>query len=430
MKSLNSIQNILDRNNLDEIISFVTENLSDLFNKMNSNKSLDVLSQHQLFKDTNFVEKITTLFYDQNKFEEIYLLISFVQIEKMSIKTIRHYLKATWKLGQINDFYINSKRICNFLIQNKYYASHNEFINEFNDKLESKPFFYLSKTLNYVETCNVEKLSETLDQIELNEDRDAEKIINILKLDTNRIGIIYFEILKLENHLQKITNKKIIELLIFSDSTDVLIKMSNLLEDKDLDLVYNILVNRSVGLKKIPHKFKKLRKLYTENVSVAEVREGERPLKENLEIKYEQESVNIHYKKKLEPELKITEIENRLIRAQNYLKYTQEELHELTISFISMDLLFIAKNLAQKIEDKAMNLYYMTEISNRMNLHSETLYYANESLNTLTLKEDQKINFLYLKLQALNGLGFKNEASDCYQEICSINPSFRSLRLD
>jgi len=430
MKSLNNIQNILDRNNLDEIISFITENLSDLFNKINSNKSLDVLSQHQLFKDTNFVEKITTLLYEQNKFEEIYLLLSFVQIEKMSIKIIRQYLKATWKLGQVNDFYVNSKKICNFLVQNKYYAAHNEFIKEFNDKLESKSFFYLSKILNYVETCNIEKLSETLNQLELLEERDSEKIINILKLDTNRVGIIYFEILKLENQLQKITNKKIIELLIFSDSTDILIKMSSHLKGKNLDTIYNILVRRSVGLKKIPHRFKELRKLYTMNVSVTDVMDDEIPLKENPERKYEEEIVNIHDKTILEPELKITEIENRLIRAQSYLKYTQEELHELTISFISMDLLFIAKNLAQKIQDKAMNLYFMTEISNRMKLHSETLYYANESLMTLTLKEDQKINFLYLKLQALNGLGFNNEAKDCYLEICSINPSFRSLRLD
>lgn len=384
----------------------------------------------------------------ENQFENIYKILKakLINEELKNIKLIFIYLEVLWKLGRISEFTEVVNLTNQHLISLKYYNNYREFFQLVESKTLKNQNISLGKLLYFCDTGNIEEATKLLrnllnDQIYSKNKKSSkakalvQSVYSILKEhQVNSADMYYYKLFfKLLSYMHEgkpVNKKNLIEfLLMLKEGRDGLVlielpidesikvpiakylKSQYKLKSKQVPVCFSdtkvILINRSLIVGKKTEKNKQ--QTFVESLNHI-----------SLETEY-LVSDNLYSPR-------ISALEKELIKQFEIEEYTEKDIKSFVVSFIEMEMYFIAYNLILKTEESPEKYYMMAEIKLRITDYSEGIYLLNEALNKYKIEKEEKLPFIYLKARIYEGMNKILDAKNMYREMAKIDPDYMNAR--
>jgi len=363
------------------------------------------------------------------------------------------YLNSLWECGQISTYDQTAKFLCSYLLENKLWNIADDFINKICAKRRYQLYprfsklMYLSHindnkqlheySLSFIsflenEWVKVEdkhkKQSEYIEQIRCTIESCEEKNSNV------EILLKYFNLYLSDNnksHSQYSKDDVIKALILFSENPEVLVKLihqklSSTSKQELAKFCYATTLNKNQLLKNNPNIKTYVRPSVNIKINRPDDSEGIEwsnisMIQSNLlEVTSAKQTQRDHLISSDEQEfmtrIKLDDPEI-LIASENFI-----------YSFISLDMYQAALLLLDKMEVGTNQSYLKAEIYINIHRYADVVDIVNGVLQELNFDFSKQIPFLYLKAEALYGLGKKNEALKTYNRILVFDPDYRQVK--
>ena len=388
------------------------------------------------------------------KHEEFYNYLESLKLDfdvkSISFEMKMFYLETLWKLGKIKKFQKFSETMNIFLLDNKMYSKYLEFTSFVEGKTKVQNFILIGKIIYFCETGNNIEFAGLIHQIK--KDLFKKQKYEILKEQKFIKGItatlemykescvevysnyIFFKLFECFLGLRKIDYRDVLEFILLSkkEIEQALLLEININEEIKEEITRRLKQTRSFSVVELPRGFINARKRLQANITMAQRGTIQEP-KNSDDIgsyklyKIKKEVKNIESSVGVE-EYKLSELEKRTIKEMEYQINDFENLNSLAMSFIELDMYYVARMILEKMPESSNKCYLLAVVSKKINNYSEAIYIINNALDKYKLQDEEILPFLYIKATSFMSLNMMEDADRTFKIIKSINPSYRNVK--
>ncbi|MBT4792364.1 MAG: hypothetical protein HON90_12405 [Halobacteriovoraceae bacterium] len=379
--------------------------------------------------------------FKQEQFELLYENLTKKKLHERSYRESEILLLCMYSMGQIKNFLNESKNLCEYIINEKYYACCERFFIVFDKHLNKSTFFQVGMILYYVEIEDVNRLSDKLHEIKKEIYNGKvnlsviESIHNVIELYLKDHIAVYtckllYKLILTKLKKIEVINKEIIECLLVATKPEHFCLIYEALRGKSgsPELLNYIKNNLALTMIQIPSYFENTKKDLENKISIQRSVAQEKNAIEDIDLSINSSQVALNDSID-EERYKICDEEKKLIQYFNVDHEMVENASEMVISFIEMGFYKMAELTVAQMEDSSNKFYLLSEIYLSQGEYAQAIYQANTCLTDYDLDGERALPMELIKAKAFELLEDKISAKNCYAKILSIDPDFGQERI-